>query len=175
MVLDSESEVVVTDVLVPEESSSGSHLRSQLEFNVITKDWSVVNSTLLVNLPSLVESIVAVVVDNVSVMRVRFSVNIEALTSVVADVSSRSVEPSDLLVDSSGVWLDVGSNVDSPVLSSLVRDSVTSFGPGSDGLGSSVKGPPLSVVGWIVVLDSESELVSTNVLVPEESSSVLHH
>jgi len=59
-------------------------------------------------------------------------------------------------------------------VTSLVSNSIVSSGPGSDSLSSPVEGPPLSVVQWIVSSDSKSELVSTNVLMPEESSSVWH-
>ena len=172
--MDSESVVVVTDVLMPEEGSSASHLGSELELDVVTKNWSVVDGSSLVNLPSLVETLVAIPVNDMSVVVIVSTVDIQTFSTVVSNVSSRSVEPSDSLVDSSRVWLDVSSNTNSPVLSSLVRDSITSSSPGSNGLGSSVEGPPLLVVRWVVVLDSESELVSSDVLVPEESSVVEH-
>ena len=41
-------------------------------------------------------------------------------------------------------------------------------------MGSSVEGPPLLLVGWVVVVDSESVLVCTNVLVEDEGSVVGH-
>jgi hypothetical protein len=146
MVLDSESVVVVTDVLMPEEGSSGGHLRSQLEPNVVTEDWSVVTGTNLIQSPCLVEVIVAVPEGNVSVVMIVFTMNIKALSSVVLDVSSASIVPSDSLVDRTIVLLDVGSDSNSPVSSSLVRDGISSSCPGSNGLGSSVEGPPLFLV-----------------------------
>ena len=72
----------------------------------------------------------------------------------------------------SSVLSDGSSDSDSESLSSLVGDGVVSLGPGSDGLGSPVEGPPLLVVQWVAGSDSKSELVASDVLVPEEGSSV---
>ena len=49
-----------------------------------------------------------------------------------------------------------------------------SVGKGSDSLGSPVEDKPLSSVSWVVVLDSESVLLGTNVLMPEEGSVRSH-
>lgn len=145
-----------------------------MEFLVITNWLSWPADSSLINVPGLVQSVVAVVVDNMSVVMIVTSVNIKALSSNVSNVSSWTIEPSDLLV-----WLvlplsDYCSNINSEALSSLVGESIVSSSPGSDGSGSGIESPPLSVVLWTVVSDSKSELVSTNVLMPEESSSVLH-
>jgi len=57
------------------------------------------------------------------------------------------------------------------MVSVLVRDSLSSVRPGSDGSGSSVEDEPLPVVSGIVVPDSESELVTSDVFFPVESHS----
>jgi hypothetical protein len=44
----------------------------------------------------------------------------------------------------------------------------------SDSLGSGVKLPPLIAVEWIVVSDSQSELVSSDIFFPEQSSMSSH-
>jgi len=134
----------------------------------------VVDSSNLVDPPGLVQSVVAVPEDDVSVVSVTLSVNIKALSSIVLDVSSGSVVPSDSILVEALVWSDVSSDSDSEVLSELVTNAVSSSVPGSDSLSSGIEGPPLLHVGWVVVLDSQSELVSANVLVPEEGSISLH-
>ena len=98
--------------------------------------------------------------------------NIKALSSNVSDVSVGTVEPQGSLGVVSGVLSDGSSNSDSEALTSLVGKSEVSLGPGSDGLGSPVEGPPLLVVQWVAGSDSKSELVASDVLVPEEGSSV---
>ena len=100
--------------------------------------------------------------------------DVEALSSNVSDVSDGTVEPKGSLGVVTSVLSDGSGNVDSESLSSLVSDDKVSSGPGSDGLGSPVEGPPLLVVQWVVGSDSQSELVASDVLMPEEGSSVWH-
>lgn len=69
---------------------------------------------------------------------------------------------------------DSSSNTDSITGSSLVSKNVASSSPGSESLGSRIEGPPLLVVLWVVISDSQSVLMSTNVFVPEESSVGSH-
>jgi len=97
-------------------------------------------------------------------------VNIEALSSVVSNVSSRSVVPSDSLEVLVFVWSDGSGDANSEFVTLLVGNDVVSSSPGSDGLGSRVESVPLLVVLRVVVSDSQSELVAANVLVPEEGS-----
>lgn len=60
----------------------------------------------------------------------------------------------------------------SPVGSTVLDgDGSVSVSKSSNGSGSPVEDPPLSVITWVVVLDSKSILVSTNMLVPSDSSS----
>lgn len=58
--------------------------------------------------------------------------------------------------------------------SELNRDGLSPVCEGSDGFGSPVKGPPLSAVTWAVVLDSQSVLMSSDVLMPEEGFTSSH-
>lgn len=81
-------ELVSTDVLVPEEGSVAWHLGSDLELSAVV-DWlRWVFNTLLIKVPSLVETIVAVPEDHVSVVRVVTSMDVQAFTSIVSDISS---------------------------------------------------------------------------------------
>ena len=84
----------------------------------------------------MVQSIVAVVEDNMSFLSVRSTMNIKTFLSVVSDVSVGTSVPSDLLGVLTSVWLNVGSNVDSEAVSSLVGDSIVSFSKSSDSLSS---------------------------------------
>jgi hypothetical protein len=59
-----------------------------LEFDSITEWLSSVEWSSLVNEPCLIQTIVAVVEDNVSLVGVRLSVNIKTFSSIVLDVSS---------------------------------------------------------------------------------------
>jgi len=102
------------------------------------------------------------------------SMNIKAESSCVSDVSVSSWEEGGLLVhvslvDSNNTWLSV-----SHLVSSSVGDNPSLLGSSSDGLGSSIEVEPLSVVPWLVVLDSESVVVVSDVLMPEEGSSTAH-
>jgi len=59
-------------------------------------------------------------------------------------------------------------------LTSLSRKSKVTSGFRSDGLGSSIESPPLLVIVRVVVSDSQSILVSTNMFMPEEGSVLGH-
>jgi len=90
----------------------------------------------LVNVPGLVEAVVAVPEDDVSVVVVVSTMNIEALTSIVSDVSSGSSVPGDSLVDLTSPWSDSGGDADSVLLTILVGNDVVSSSEGSDGSSS---------------------------------------
>ena len=96
----------------------------------------------------------------VSVMRVVSRDNMKTSLSHISNVSSGSSEPSDLLERVSSEWSDNTSIVVvCPVVSIVLNgDSHVSVGISSDGSGSPVEDEPLSVVVWIVVVDSESIL-----------------
>ena len=167
-VLDSESVLVSTNVLVPEEGSSRLHSSSDLESLSILQwlRWPLLGS--LVDPPGLVETVVAVPEDNVSVVGVAVSVNIQALLTVVSDVSSGSTVPSDLLVGGSSVWSNADGNSNSELSVELVGNGVSSLLPGSNGVSSGVKDEPLVGVVWVVPVHSQSELGVSEVLLVEE-------
>ena len=116
----------------------------------------------------------AVPEDNVSHVVVVTSVDVQTLLSVVSQVSVVSSVEGNLLVNLRSPWSNDSSDSDSESLSLLVRDGVSLVGESSDGSGSSVEDEPLSVVLWLVVSDSQSVLVATDVLVPEEGSEGSH-
>lgn len=116
----------------------------------------------------------AVPEDDVSSVSVLSSVDVQTFLGDVSDVSSGSSVEGSLLVDLSSPWSDDGGNTNSEFVSVLVGDGVTSVGPGSDGSGSLVEDEPLSVVLWLVVSDSESVLVSSDVLLPVQGSEGAH-
>jgi hypothetical protein len=79
--------LVSADVLVPEEGSVAWHLRSDLELSTVM-DWlRWVLNTLLVKVPGLVETIVAVPEDHMSVVRVMTSMDVQAFSTVVSNIS----------------------------------------------------------------------------------------
>jgi len=162
------------DVLVPEESSVGWHQRFDLESSAIWNWLSWVSNSCSVKNPTLVGSVMAVPEDDVSVVMVVSTMNIEALSTVVSDVSVSSTVVGDVLVDLSDPWSDNSGDTNSVSVSLLVRDGELSSSSRSDGSGSSVEDEPLLSFTWHVVSDSQSELVGTNVLVPEEGSSSAH-
>jgi len=174
VVLDSNSELVSSNVLSVDEGSLGFHLGSDLESHLVTKWLFWVGESSLVNVPSLVETVVAVPEDNVSVVVVVSTVNVQTFSTVVSNVSSGSTVPGESLVDLGSPWSDSSSNSDLVTLSLLVGNGVVSSGEGSDSSGSGIEDEPLLVVPWGVVSDSKSVLVSTNVLGPEEGSSGWH-
>lgn len=59
-------------------------------------------------------------------------------------------------------------------VSSSVRESVVSSQCWSNGSSSSVEDPPLSLIPWLMVLDSNLVLMSSDVLMPEEGSVLRH-
>jgi len=110
-----------------------------------------------------------------SVFMVMVTVNIHAVTTVVSQVSVGSSEVEESLshvVDN--VLSDDNSSIESLELSSLVRDSIVSSPLRSDGTSSSVEVEPLLDVSWEVGLDSESVLVTSDVLCNSDSSSSSH-
>lgn len=130
--------------------------------------------TLLVKFPALVGSVVTVPEGQVSVVSVLSTVDIEALSSVVLEVSSVSSVPSDFIGVISLECSDDSSNSNSETLSSLVGESEVSLGGSSDRVSSLVKNEPLLIVSWVVVSNSESVLFSSDVFSMEDSSSSWH-
>ena len=114
-------------MLVVEQGSSASHLSLDLE-SLSILDWvSWEVNVLGVDHPSLVGSVVASPEDDLSVLSVALSVNIEAVSWDVSDVSGvSSVEGSHLSVVSSLVLSDDGGDSDLETVTSLVGDGVVS-------------------------------------------------
>jgi len=78
-----------SNMLSVEECSSSFHSRSELELDSVVEWLSWPGLVLLIDPPGLAETVVAVVVDDVSVVGVGITLDLEALLSVVLDVSSR--------------------------------------------------------------------------------------
>jgi len=55
-----------------------------------------------------------------------------------------------------------------------VRNSKGSVHNRSDGSATFVKDPPLFIIEWLMILDSHSVLVSSDMFVPEESLAACH-
>lgn len=137
---------------MPFDWSLGGELGSDLELDsILDWVWWVLDS-LGVDLPSLVKAVVALVPVDMSVVSVGVTMDIQASNSQISDVSSASLEPSDLLdslalVDSN----DGCETVVEPVLTSVVvldRDGLSSVSSRSDGSGSPVEHKPLLDVLW---------------------------
>lgn len=99
-----------------------------MELNSVGKWVSWVLSGSGVNVPGLVQSVVAVVEDGVSVVVIVSSMYIEALSSQVSDVSSGSLVEEDLLVVRVSPWSHDGSVVDLESNGVLVGKSKSSVG-----------------------------------------------
>jgi hypothetical protein len=106
VVSDSESEGVVSNGLMPEEGSVSTQFGLELEFNTVLERLSWVSGALLVNEPCLVKTVMAVMPNEVHVLSVGSTPHIEALASVVSDISSRSSPDSSFLGVVASVWLD---------------------------------------------------------------------
>ena len=89
VILDSQSILMSSNMLSVEECSSSFHSRSELELDSVVEWLSWPGLVLLIDPPGLAETVVAVVVDDVSVVGVGITLDLEALLSVVLDVSSR--------------------------------------------------------------------------------------
>lgn len=128
-----------------------------------------ISDTLLVNGPSLVSTVVALIPDGVSVVGVGSTMDIKASDADISKVLLRSVEPSYLLDRLSLEWSHDSSIVivEPPGSSGLNGHNNLSVSLSSDGSGSPVEDKPLLVVTWVHVSNSESVLSSTNVFFPE--------
>lgn len=127
-------------------------------------------NSLSVNPPGLVITTVAWPEDNSLSVGVLVLVNIETDSSMVSEVVLSSWPVGNLLV-----WLVSPLSDDSPVVWSVlvsrsVGDGIVSSVPGSDGSSSAIEGPPLIQVPWLMVLDLKLVLMTSNVVVPRESS-----
>lgn len=149
-------ELSTTNVVSSLDSSVSSHLGEDLELDSVGEWLLWILESLLVNLPALVLTIVAIVPDNMSVVGVGSTVDIEALASHVSEGLSVGVHPLGSLVDISLPWSDDGISSSLVLLVDSDGDGVGSLGVRSDGLGSGVENEPLLGVLWVGVSDSES-------------------
>jgi len=124
--------------------------------------------------PGLVLTIVASMEGDWLVVVVTSLPDIQAESLLVSDVSlTARVEVEDLLLLSPPVS-DDSSSVLSETLSPLVGNDKMSLDGTSHGLGSCIEDPPCSLVLGIGVLDSESVLSMSNMLVVEELLVATH-
>jgi hypothetical protein len=178
VVADTESIHLVTHVFGPEESSVGLKLRLDLEFTAIS-DWvSVESDSLGVKFPLLGLGVLAWVESQLVVVGISVSKWSQAeATNIHKRSSVSSLNVSNLLVcrlSSTLVWSHDNDAFSLHEVIQLVRKSVVFLHERSNGSGSSVEGEPLVVVSWLVVLESESVLVMTNVLFHDDRSLGTH-
>ena len=119
VVSDSESVLASTDVLLPVQGSEGAHSGLDLESLAIWKWLLWIGVGSLVDIPGLVQTVVAVPHDGVSEMSVDSSMDIEAVLVVELDVLSASVVPNDLLNVLTSVLSDDSHDSSSETLSKL--------------------------------------------------------
>ena len=123
-------------MLMPEECSVCGHSRLNLELLVVTIWVCWEFKFLLVKVPALVGTVVAMPPGEMSVMGVALSNNIKALATVVLDVSSGSSMVVRPLIVFTLPLSDDSGDTNLELLTSLVRDGPVTFVVGSDGLGS---------------------------------------
>lgn len=136
-VVDSESELVASDVLVPEEVLATSHVGSDVELDAVSQwlsvGWLSINGN---DFPALVGTIVAVPPDDMSVVGIDSTVNIKAFVGSVSDVLSVSTVELDSLGFLSGVLSDGGVSSDGETGPELVGQYPVLVVWVSDGEGS---------------------------------------
>ena len=97
-----------------------------MELDSVTKWVSWVLSGFGVDVPGLVKTVVAVPVDDMSVVSVGCSMNIKTFLWQVSDVLSGTLVEESLLVVTALPWSHDSSNSDSPSLTVLVGKSKSS-------------------------------------------------
>jgi hypothetical protein len=171
---DSQSKLMTSDVLMPEDSSFWSRSRPDLELNFVCKRLSWVTDSLSVKEPTLVGSFVTWPPGEVTIFRVTTSIDIKTLTTKHSDVFSFSFIEACLLKLLLSELSDDNSSSLSCSISNLVADGVVSLVVSSNGLGSMVIDPPLVIVPRSMSSDSQSVLMSTNMLSPAKRSLAAH-
>lgn len=91
---------------------------------------------------------------------------IKTVSSVVSDVTIWTSKKGDSLEVFVFPLSDDCSLANVKGLSKFVRYDIVGFPVSSDGLGSAVKFPPLSLFVNLIVFDSDSELITANVFLP---------
>jgi hypothetical protein len=112
--------------------------------------------------------------DGVSSVNVSCSMDIKALSEVVSNVSFVSWVESSLLVRLVSVSSHDSGSTFSESLTLLAGDNSVSVSIRSDSSSSFVEDEPLLVVSRVAILDSQSVLMSSNVLLDDESSTLSH-
>lgn len=149
------------------------HQTLDLESSGIRKWISWHMDGLWIEQPSLVNTIVAFVPLGMSFMSVRVSMNIKALSAVVSDVSVPSTVVGDLLI-ALVLVVSSDSRLSSVAISCSSRDSSSSIRDNSDGSCSLIESEPLFDVPRVVILDSQSPLMSSNVFIHSKGSLLCH-
>lgn len=162
VVSDSESVLVTTDVLTPEEGSVGLQLSLKLEFDTILEWLLWPFDALDVDLPSLSSMVSAHPVGNSVLVSVGEAVRSDDVVAPILDlvlsVEERSlVDRVDPLSGNDVVGVGPTSGTDDS------GDGQVSLVGSSDRLGSSIEDEPLSSVPWSVILDLDFELSVSNV------------
>lgn len=124
--------------------------------------------------PSLVDSVVAVIEDDWSLVLVDSTLDIKALLGVVSQVLVLSTEEGHLLVNFLLELSDDCGSVDLEALSQLVGDGEVLVSESSDGVSSSVEDEPLLLILGVVVSDSQSELALRDWFIIVEGSESGH-
>ena len=125
-------------------------------------------------MPCLVQTVGAWHKSGVVIIYIMASLNLKAEATCVSEVLPGSREEPNLFVDLLCVGSDDSSHSLGESISKLVGNHVVSLLNRSDGSGSAVVNKPLSFVAWVVVSDSEDELIAVPFFVPEKSSVALH-
>lgn len=176
-VLDSQQVVVAADVFMESNRSVELLLSSDLEPFGISFGVSRILRTNLIKFPLLVGVEGASPENEVSVMSIRTTMNVQAFISVVLqiEVSFRAFVP----LDSFSVVICVRSNYSSvsnvESVAELIGNNVVSHTMCSDCVSSRVMHEPLFVVFWVISSDSQSVLVGSDVLMDEDCSVGVHH
>lgn len=170
--MDLQGVIVGSDVLVVRQGLSSGHSGSDLELSAIWEWLSLIAASLLVDEPSLLEVVVAVLVINITCVVVALS--IQALVSVVSDVPSGTGVPLDFVGVVTNVLSHGGILTWSETISLSWGDALGSLVEGSDGVRSGIEGPPLVFVVWVVVLNSQVFLSRAHVLTDVDGSVLLH-
>lgn len=103
IIVDSESHLSSSNVLGPEKGEVVWSLSLKLEFGSTLERLFWILDSLGVEVPGLVQAVVAVVPECVHVVMVSTTIDIQALSTVVPDVSSASSPEGDMLVVASVV------------------------------------------------------------------------
>ena len=135
-----------------------------MELDSILEWVSVDNKTLLINIETLVSTVVTLPESKICMISVACLVDIETISSMVSEVHLVTMIVGDLLSMLVSPWSDHSSLANAELLVVLVGDSKSSLTEGSDRLGTFVENEPLGLFTWKVISDLQSILLMTKVL-----------